>query len=197
MTTHDNITDLAVESVSECLDAAKLLIDHRKGDGGMMGYAATLLLFSITDAIGHHLNVGTGHIRLEVLGLPQFGLDIDGQQICELKKYLKMWFRNSLTHGASIVPGVLLTPDEDGGPFEFEGGKPVMIRVPQFYKMVRRVWDDLDKTSFDSIRDTLTAKSYTEPPLSARPFPVPPVSGVFTTATTPSSGMFLVPPEET
>jgi hypothetical protein len=76
MAQHSNITDLTVESVSECLDAAKLLIDHRKPDGGMMGYAATLLLFSVADAIGHHLDVGSGHTRLEVFNSPAFGLSI-------------------------------------------------------------------------------------------------------------------------
>ncbi len=198
MTTPNNITDLTIDSVSECLDAAKLLIDHRKEDGGMMGYAATLLLFSVTDAIGHHLNVGSGHTRLEVLRSKEFGISLTGQQVYELKQ----WFRNGLIRGASIVPGVFLAADEDGVPFSFECGKPVAIRVPQFYKMVRRVWNDLDKTNFNPLRHTCARPPVafplvvTQTDLAASGVTVPPVSGTFTTATTPSSGMFLMPPEE-
>jgi hypothetical protein len=207
MATHDNITDLTVESVSECLDAAKLLIDHRKEDGGMMGYAATLLLFSVTDAIGHHLNAGSGHTRLDVLNSPEFGLHLSPQQIYEMKK----WYRNCMVHNASIVPGVFLMPEVEGDPFDFENGKPVKIRVPQFYKLVRKVWDDLDRTSFNPLKDTLATKGYVEPPPLTSPLigsevalaatasgmthvaTVPPVSGAVTTVTAPSSGMHVDP----
>ena len=104
MAIHRNTNDLCVESVSECLESAKLLIDHRKSDGGIMGYAATLLLMSVVDAIGHHLNVGSGHTRLEVLNAPQFGLGLTPKQIYEVKQ----WYRNQLVHNASIVPNVYI-----------------------------------------------------------------------------------------
>lgn len=203
MAQHRNITDLTVESVSECLDAAKLLIDHRKPDGGMMGYAATLLLFSITDAIGHHLNVGTGHTRLEVLNSPAFDLNLSGQQIYEIKR----WYRNSMVHNAAIVPGVFLTPEDTGDPFVFEAGKPVAVRVPQLYKLVRSAWDNLDKTAFDPLRHTVGTSA--PPPGTA---PVVAESGavsgiavlptslrvasadIMGTGTTPSSGMPVVQP---
>ena len=42
MAIHDNSIDQAIESISECLGAAKLLIDRQPK---RMGYAALLLLF--------------------------------------------------------------------------------------------------------------------------------------------------------
>jgi hypothetical protein len=39
--------------------AARMCVETRKGDDGILGYPATLLLLSITDAIGHGLDVGS------------------------------------------------------------------------------------------------------------------------------------------
>jgi hypothetical protein len=213
MAMHDNITDLCVASVSHFLKLAKKGIEHKEDDGGMLGYPAVLLLFSVTDAIGHHLNVGKDHTRLEVFNSPGFGLHLSCQQIYEMKK----WYRNSLAHNASIVPGVQLTAEDDGDPFDFVDGKPVKIRVPQFYKLVEKAWDNLDRTDFDPLKHTVGVKNYVEPPpltfpllrgptseapsasgMASLPSAVPTVSGAYTsrTATTPSSGVPIEQPSK-
>jgi hypothetical protein len=159
MAIHDNPTDLAIESISECLDAAKLLIDHRKPDGGMMGYAALLLLFSVTDAIGHHLlKTGDGETWFDVLNRPEFGLSLSRAKLDNLKR----WYRHPLAHAASIAPGVTISSKDEGDPFDFEGS-PVTVRVVVFYELVKRVWDGLDKTALDPVRHTAAKTGYREP----------------------------------
>lgn len=76
MAVHQNKNDLSIEATRECLDAAALLLTTQKQDGGIMGYAAALLLFCVADAIGHHLNCGSGHTRLGVLNHESFGLGL-------------------------------------------------------------------------------------------------------------------------
>jgi len=195
MAIHENKRDLTIESVSECLDAAKLLIDYRKADNSMMGYAAVLLLFSVIDAIGHHSNVGSGNIRLAVLQSQSFGITPcpSDPQICAIKK----WYRNSIVHAASIVPGVVLSPDDTGDVFEFVKTKPVMIRVPQLYELVRRAWATLDKANFDPLRHTnivppppLTASLYAQTASGAASFP-----GSMSALTMSASGMVTLPPD--
>ena len=193
MAIHGNKRDLTIESVSECLDAADLLIKHRKVDNGMMGYAAVLLLFSVIDAIGHHLDVGTGHTRLVALNSFQLEPRLEPQQICDITK----WYRNSLVHNASIVPGVVLSPDDTGEVFEFVIAKPVMIRVPQLYELVRKAWTELDKADFNPLRHTITVPP---PPLTAGPYALT-VSGVASVPSDtsafsmPASGMVTLPPD--
>jgi hypothetical protein len=199
MATHTSQKTLTIESVSECLDAAKVLIETKKSDGGIMGYAALLLLFSVTDAIGHHLNVGSGSTRLETLNQPGFNLGLTPQQIYEIKR----WFRNGLVHNASIVPGVLLTAETEGGVFEFDGGKPVRLRVPQLYDVVCSGWETLDRTDFNPLRHTVIPTGYIAPPTLTLPMltsspaasgmGVLPVSG--SSATLPLSGGFVPAPE--
>jgi hypothetical protein len=160
MAVHSTIEELTVESVSEFLESAGILIEKRKPDGGIMGYSATLLLFCVIDAIGHHLKVGSGNTRLEVLNLPAFGLDLNEDQIKKTKK----WFRNSLVHNASIVPGVELSPEDQGDVFEFDNGKPKKIRVRKLYELVFKVWKEHDRNNFDPLRDTLQSISADLPP---------------------------------
>ncbi|HKM72832.1 MAG TPA: hypothetical protein VJX94_22670 [Stellaceae bacterium] len=72
MAQQQTIKGLGTEIVEEFLTAARLCVETRKGDGGILGYPAILLLLSITDAIGHGLDVGSGDTRLAVLKHPPF-----------------------------------------------------------------------------------------------------------------------------
>lgn len=200
MAIHTSIKDLALESVTECLDAAKLLIETKKQDDGIMGYAAMLLLFSVTDAISHHLGVGKGNTRLEALTTRGFDLCLSPKEIKNLKDY----FRNPLIHNATIVPRVFLTAEKNGDVFEFQNFEPVRIRVPRFYEVLKNGWNQLDRTSFNSLKDTPTRPQYVSPPAFTYLSSVSSygVSGMvnlplhLSSATPPSSGGIIPPQQE-
>lgn len=178
MAIHSDIEGVSRESVQECLDAAKTLLQTRKPDNGVMGYAALVLLFCVVDAIGHHLDVGIGDTRLEVLNDPRFGLP---QRITDFAP-LKKWYRNPLLHNASIVSGVLITAHENGPPFELDA-PPIRIRVNEFCRYVEAGWNVTkgEAGSFNPLRHTTTRSNFAAPPL--------PTGSVSTSFTTPASGV--------
>lgn len=140
MAIHGTLKDLSIAVIDEYLTAAKLCVQTRKYDG-ILGYPATLLLLCVTDAIGHSasLRVKGGDMRFDVLNDPIFGSNnLTDKQI----KKLKSLYRNGLAHNGLIAPGVYLTADSNGGPFEFDhDGVPTLIRVPVFYDLVKRAWE--------------------------------------------------------
>lgn len=139
MALHGSLEDLNHEIIEEYLATVKICLAHTKGDGGILGYSATLLLLCITDAIGHGLLEKGGATRLEVLKRPPFSTNLTDNQI----QNLKGWFRNSLAHNAALCPGVHMRPDTEGPPFDFEGEKLVGIRVPVFHGVVEKAWHEL------------------------------------------------------
>ncbi|MDE1906059.1 MAG: hypothetical protein KGH75_06360 [Rhodospirillales bacterium] len=197
MALHNSIQGLATESVNECLEAARLLIENKKPDNSIMGYAATLLLFSVTDAISHHLKVGKGHTRLEALNTNGFDLNLNKNQI----QKIKLWFRNALIHNATIVPGVFLTSEVNGDVFEFQNSLPIKIRVPCFYEVLKNGWNNLELSDFDPLKDTLSNNYATPPALNHLAHMISPgVSGLASlsgssTTTPPSGGIILPQPE--
>ena len=176
MTYHSNRTELAVESISDCLEAVRLSIAHRKPDKGNLGYPAALLLFCIVDAIGHHFQVKVqgSHIRLDVLNHPSFGLGLSRTQIGQLKK----WFRNPLIHSGTIAPGVILSSDVTGAPFDFTT-TPVTVRIPRFLEVVAAAWAKINPTTFDPLAIPMGDPKYQSPKPSPgyRSTATPPVSG--------------------
>jgi hypothetical protein len=147
MAVHTETTELARESITECLDAAELLIRTPKPKGGIMGYAAALLLFSVTDALGHQiLKNAEGDTWIEVLNHQSFGLNLSRTKLTKIKQ----WYRNPLVHAASIVPDVLITPECSGEVFDFDQ-IPARLRVPQFYALVKKVWGNLSETPVDPV----------------------------------------------
>jgi hypothetical protein len=177
MAVHQNKNDLSVEATQECLDAAALLLTTEKQDGGIMGYAAALLLFCVADAIGHHLNYGSGDTRLDVLNHKSFGLGLSVDEI----KQIKMWYRNPLSHNATVTPGVFITAEDDGSPFDF-AQSPVTLRVHQFYKSVQAAWEPISSGAipYDPLRHTIDRLTH----LAKHP----PFPGAVSAATPPSSG---------
>ena len=150
MAQHQTLKGLGTEIMEDFLAAAKLCVEARKGDdGSILGYPATMLLLSITDAIGHGLDVGSGHTRLVVLKHPPFsellakcGQELNAKHI----KNLIQWYRNALAHSGLIAPGVALTHEADGLPFGFSCDELTRIRVPVFYHVVKDAWDGLKDT---------------------------------------------------
>jgi hypothetical protein len=105
MAIHSELKDLAIDATDEYLTAAKACVQARKpADGGILGYPAMLLLFCVTDAIGHSpiLKVKGGDVRLGVLKHPIFGLNLTDKQIGNLKQM----YRNRLAHNGLLTPGV-------------------------------------------------------------------------------------------
>jgi hypothetical protein len=152
---------------------------------GIIGYPAAILLFCITDAIGHHLDNGKGDIHkrdtyLEVLNHPYFGLKLSTEPKGQIDQ-IKRWFRNPLLHAASIVPDVLITPEDHGDPFDFTNS-PVKLRVPRFYEIVKRAWEKLNEAppTFNPLNDTLKKNK------SAGIEPSPVSNPVFPTMPSPS-----------
>lgn len=146
----NNLKDLAIEAIGDYLVAAKVCVDTRKPNGGILGYPAALLLLCATDAIGHAVLPDNGEFtRLDVLAELPFGLTLKPDQI----RNLKDWYRNWLAHSGLIAPGVGLTPDAHGEPFDFDptSGALRFIRVPVFYAVVRDAWERLDKTTFKPV----------------------------------------------
>jgi hypothetical protein len=69
------------------------------------------------------------------MNCPDFGLNLTEGQI----KILKKLYRNPLAHNGLIAPGVMLSKDTSGEPFDFTGN-PTVIRVPVLYDLMERVW---------------------------------------------------------
>jgi hypothetical protein len=138
MALHGDLKALSIEAVDEYLDVINFCLLNRKPTGGIFGYPAALLLLCVVDAIGHSLNIGSGHTRLEVLNHSVFGsLGLNKGQF----KSLKEWFRNPLAHGGVIAEQVFLTDETTGSAFESHGAVINKIRVPQFYHLVKAAWD--------------------------------------------------------
>ena len=190
MAIHKDVEEASRESVQECLDAANILLKTLKSDGGVMGYAALVLLFCVVDAIGHHLDVGTGDTRLEALNEPRFALPLKITDFNPLKK----WYRNPLLHNASIVSGVLITAHDNGPPFEL-CGPPIKLRVNELYRHVEDAWNITkgEAGPFNPLRHTTTRTNFIPAPLPAGP--------VSTSFTPPASGAGFpepqIPPEDT
>jgi hypothetical protein len=147
MAIHEEPADLSVEVIEEYLAAVGMCLQHRKADGGCLGYPATLLLFCIVDALGGYLaldkrnQIPKGE-PFRVFNHSCFDLTLTTDQV----KRLEWWYRNGLAHNAAIPPGTCLS-GEDGTPFEFAAnGDPVKIRVFSFFRLVNTVWTGFDKT---------------------------------------------------
>jgi hypothetical protein len=142
-----------VEVIEEYLVTVGLCLQHRKPDGGCLGYPATLLLFCVVDALGGYLALDKKNDipkrePFMVLNHRNFGLTLTTDQI----KRLEWWYRNGLAHNAALPPGTCLT-GEQGEPFEFAGnGDPVKIRVFPFHRLVERAWTAFDKALLVPLR---------------------------------------------
>ncbi|MGH9562694.1 MAG: hypothetical protein ACRD3S_14680 [Terracidiphilus sp.] len=145
MTIHPNVNGLTIEAIEEYLDIAKFCISSKKQDGGIYGYPATLLLFSVINAIGESQTAGNEPFR--VLKEKPFGCQLNDRQI----KKLEQWYRNLLTHNGMIAPGACLSPEDRGDPFKFDRDEPVMIRVKPLYTLVRNAWDQFDKANVNAM----------------------------------------------
>jgi hypothetical protein len=151
MALHESASSLSIEAIEETMLAAKLCLEHRKPDGGCLGYPAVCLLFTVVNALGEYLlqhdgpTQGKSDPYIRAFADPSFGLSLSEQQIRNLKK----WYRNLLVHNGSIAPGAYLTMDGKE-PFTFpNGGNSAVIAVLPFYHLVEGAWCRFDKALID------------------------------------------------
>jgi hypothetical protein len=148
-----------IQAIGEYLTIAGTCVPP---SGDVRGYSATLLLLCAIDAIGNGLlsPVHRKWCRLDVLADPggPFGLPLNKDQIDNLTH----WYRNLLVHTGTMAPGSFLDPARQGAPFDFDANDALrLIRVPVLYEVVKRAWDQCDKTGF-----TLPPQSMAMPDIS-------------------------------
>src|SRR5262249_4603134 len=141
----------AKEVIDEYLLTARQCLDHRKEDGGCLGYPATLLLLSVVNALGTYLRQDLVLISgkqqkitpgepFRALNHPLFDQRLTLQQI----KTVEHSYRNLLSHNAMMSQDHFLIPGKGGPPFAFQNGQ-VRISVESCYEMVSRAWNGFDK----------------------------------------------------
>jgi hypothetical protein len=134
---------MAVEGIDEYLTAAHMCLDHRKPDGGCLGYPATLLLLCVVNALGTYLTGDDAMIDgklvritrgepFRVLNHDCFGLNLSGKEI----KLLEGSYRNRLAHNAIIERGSSMAPSNEEPPFVFQSDR-VAIRYSRSIAMSR------------------------------------------------------------
>ncbi len=171
MSEHVNPWALAEEAIEEYLTASKSCLEHKKQDGGCLGYPAVLLLLCIVDALGTYLRneeviiAGrkqqiTHGTPFRVLNHPLFTQDLTQAQIDRIAEAS----RNRLAHNALIDVGVVLTPVETASAFNFSNNNDVCISVPTLYAVVADAWSHFDKTKIKYAIETFRLSGL-RPPL--------------------------------
>lgn len=135
---YQNVVSVATEAIDEYIAIAEYCLDTVKpGSGGVYGFPAVLLLFSVVDALSNFL----GYPEHSFGALKELEPKLSNPQV----KSLKEWFRNPPSHQAMIMPGTMLSLEE-GEPFEFAGDEPSHIRLRPFFRLVRNAWKDFDRS---------------------------------------------------
>jgi hypothetical protein len=148
MAIHEDELSMLRESLPEYLRLARIGIETKKENGGVLGYPSATILFAVVDAIGSHLRKaegvevytvtvegkprpisGTAH-HFHALNSPYFGLDLKESEIERLYNLS----RSPLTHNARLGFGVRLTVDRSiPEVFVFQDGV-LTISLPDLLK---------------------------------------------------------------
>ncbi len=106
------IASMLRESLDEMIIVSRWCVDNHKSDGGIFGYPAAVLLFSIADSIGSYLLGGTIRNHFNVYNHEVFGFNLSKEQLDKIYKY----FRSLLTHYLVMASGCALIPGHPDGP---------------------------------------------------------------------------------
>jgi hypothetical protein len=176
MAIHQNVGSMATEAINEYLAVAEHCVTTEKpgGGGGVYGFPAVLLLFSVVDAFSEYL----GCPRHSFGALKKMDPQLTDPQVRSLGR----WFRNPASHQAMIMPGTMLSLDE-GSPFEFTGNEPSHIRVRPFCRLVSEFWKQFD-------RSKITAQFHPQE-LPRNPVPIGFPHAALTTAPIAPSGCYV------
>ena len=134
MAVHNDLLSMSREAVEEYLAIANYCVTTRKSNGGVYGFPALLLLFSVVDALSNY----AGHPAHSFLAMKDVVPSLSDKQI----KSLADWYRHLPAHQAIIMPGTQLTIDDPGDAIELNsGGEPTHIRLKPLYESVKAVWE--------------------------------------------------------
>jgi hypothetical protein len=86
MAIHNDLPSMAREAIEEYLAVANYCVTARKPDGGVYGYPAVLLLFSVVDALSNY----AGHPAHSFLAMKDVVPSLSEKQI----KKLADWYRH-------------------------------------------------------------------------------------------------------
>jgi hypothetical protein len=161
MAIHPNLWELSQEAIEEYLLTIKQCLNHRKSDGGRLGYPAALLMLCLIDAFGTFLRGDevvidgkkqriTQGEPFRVLNHALFALELTTAQIKKIEKS----YRNRLAHNAMIDTGSWLIPDSGPAPFIFEDDQ-VGILVFTLHKLLEEAWQKFDKSRIKSFVERL------------------------------------------
>jgi len=169
------------EAIEEYLEIAKYCVTTRKGNGGVYGYPAVLLLLSVVDALSNYAS----HREHSFLVLKNIFPSLSDKQI----KSLKDWYRHLLAHQAIIMPGTKLTVDDPGDAIELNSeGEPTHIRVKPLYESVNAAWE---KVSLAAVNPRYRRERAPKQPIASTVSELPSVSGDFVnTSSTPLVATF-------
>src|SRR6266498_2689029 len=101
MAVHNDLPPMAREATEEYLAIAHHCITTRKSNGGVYGYPAVLLLFSIVDALSNY----AGYPEHTFGAMKDIFPHLSQAQI----KQLAAWYRHLPAHQAIIMPGTMLS----------------------------------------------------------------------------------------
>ena len=137
MAIHNDLPSMSREVIEEYLAIANYCVTTRKPNGGVYGYPAVLLLFSVVDALSNY----AGHPKNSFLAMRDVVPSLSNGQI----KNLASWYRHLPAHQAISMPGTKLTVDDAGAAIELNSDdEPTHIRVKPFYEAVKAVWDKIN-----------------------------------------------------
>jgi hypothetical protein len=148
MAIHDDLRSMSKEAVDEYLAIAGHCVSTEKPTGGVYGYAAVLLLFSLVDAFSNN----AGYPAHSFGVLKDIFPCLNDKQVKNLAK----WFRHPSSHHAVIMPGTQLSISA-GTAIEVNAlSEPTHIRLKQFYEAVEGYWKGLGP---DGIKPTFIAEA--------------------------------------
>jgi len=161
MAIHPNLWELSKEAIEEYLLTIKGCLNHRKSDGGCLGYPATLLMLCLVGVFGSFLQndeviidgknqrVTKGE-PFRVLNHSIFGLSLTNSEIKTIEKS----YRNRLAHNAMIDTSSWLIPGSGPAPFVFKDGQ-VGILVFKLHELLETAWQKFDKKRIKNFVETL------------------------------------------
>lgn len=130
------------EAIEEYLAIANYCVTSRKANGGVYGYPALLLLFSVVDALSNY----AGHPEHSFLAMKDVFPLLSDKQI----KALANWYRHLPAHQAIIMPGTKLTIDDSGDAIELNSeDEPTHIRLKPLFDGVKAAWDKFRPTNIN------------------------------------------------
>ncbi len=140
MTIHTDYDEQAKDVIEEYILAANILLESKKENGGVYGYAALVLIFSVIDAVGQS-DKPTNGANLKCLKEIQSNLtEKNIEQITQ-------WFRNSLIHVGTIPQNIIIHSREvECDPFIKHEEEVTEVEVKCLLKKVRDFWETRKKT---------------------------------------------------